>query len=86
MKSEKLLNKKKLKSFIGKDVLYGDEICFMHEETGLFLSADSNCSLFSKSAFGCKLSDKLTRKVIFRVNPYQTYRDFDNKVFSDGKF
>jgi len=54
---------------MGKEVRYGEKICLMHEESGLFLSADSRCTIFDKSAFGCELTDKLSKRVIFRVDP-----------------
>ena len=82
--SEKKLNQKKRKRIKGEFVTYGSEVCLQHYESGMFITAVPLAAHFDKSAFKVQLTDELSDFMYFRISALQSYRQKEDKVFSDG--
>ena len=74
MMLERRLNAKMRERKRGEHVFYGQEICLMHSESGMYIQAMPKSTFFDNKAFVVTVSDELSKNMTFIAQPFQAYR------------
>jgi hypothetical protein len=62
-------NKKLIESKTEQIISYGSEVMFQHEDSEYFISAKMECAMTDKIGYKCELSNALSNKMVFTINP-----------------
>ena len=66
---EQRANMNSLKAFCGRKINFGDEIQFMHRDSGLFLSGRTNVAEDDKTAYRFELTSNFSSRMVFKILP-----------------